>query len=347
MKPIDFLKHRVAFSGLPFGELENTLGRVGEGEAWEAAFAAAALDLRRLAEARQMAGGLGSAAQAWLWTAAACQAASLGMHLDPDRDGWPGRVTRLRRSARSAYRRALALDPDLGRPVALDLGAARVRGYLREPRGVVRATLVLFNGLDSICEVELHRFGEVFVRGGFAVLTLAIPDTLGGGGEGVGFRVELAAPAIADWVEGRTALRRAPLGSFGVSFGGHLALRLLSGDPRFRAAAAVSPAAWLDTSQLALQRVRRMFALAFGVDEGAALDARAAEIQIDALPAPAGRLLVLHMERDELFGPEHCSAIAEWGGDRVEVRRDAAEHVGTSRIHRWLPEICDWFAAEL
>ncbi|MFY9823968.1 MAG: hypothetical protein WAM82_21500, partial [Thermoanaerobaculia bacterium] len=78
-----------------------------------------------------------------------------------------------------------------------------------------------------------------------------------------------------------------------------------------------------------------------------ALDDRAAEVRLDGLPAPAGRLLVLHMERDELFGPQHCAAIAEWGGGRVEVRRDVAEHVGTSRIHCWLPEVCDWFAAEL
>jgi hypothetical protein len=347
MRTLDFLRHRVAFSGVPFGEMEAALGRIGEGEAWEAAFESAACGLRRLAEARQVAGCEASAAQAWLWAAASFQAASIGMHLDPDRDDWPGRVTRLRRLARRAYGRALALDRELGRAVTIGLGSGGVRGYLREPRGAVRGTLVLLNGLDSICEAELHRFGEAFVGRGFAVLTLAVPDTLGAGQDGVGFRVENAAPAVAEWVRHRTALRRVPLGAFGVSFGGHLALRLLAGDPRFQAAAAVSPAAWLDTRQLALQRVRRMFSLAFGTGEGEALDERAAEVRIDGLPAPAGRLLLLHMEQDELFGPQHCAAIAGWGGDRVEVRRDMAEHVGTSRIHRWLPEICDWFAAEL
>ena len=94
MRTLDFLRHRVAFSGVPFGEMEAALGRIGEGEAWEAAFEAAARGLRQLAEARQVAGCEASAAQAWLWTAAAFQAASIGMHLDPDRDGWPGRVTR-------------------------------------------------------------------------------------------------------------------------------------------------------------------------------------------------------------------------------------------------------------
>lgn len=347
MRTIDFLKYRVAFSGLPFGELEEALSRVHEGGAWERSFQKAARGLRQMALQRQVAGFRSSAAQAWLWAAAAYQAASLGMHLDPEGSGWQKRIQRLRHMAKSAYAHGLLLDRSLGRPVVIATRAGEVHGYVRWPSARVRGTIVLLNGLDSICEVELHRFGEAFLRRGFAVLALAIPDTSGAGNGEMGFRAEYAAPALADWIERHRVLGHGPLGAFGVSFGGHLAMRVLAGEPRFRAGAAVSPAAWLDRRQLGLRRVRQMFSLAFGTGEGPKLDQLAAEIRLSDLPAPRGCLLVLDMEGDELFGPQHCATICDWGAGRVEVRRLAAEHVGTSRVHCWLPEVCDWFQNEL
>jgi dienelactone hydrolase len=345
MNTIDFLRHRVTFSGLPFGELESALHRTREGARWERAFRDAAHTLRRLAVAREEVGRGLSAAQAWLWTASAYQAATLGMHLDPEQTGWPQRIRRLRHLAKSSYTQALAHDGTLGRPVCIPVGAEKICGYLRSPQPEARGVVVLVNGLDSICEVELHRFGEPFLARGFATLALELPDTTGRGMKSLGFQAEHAASAIADWVESRGA--RGSLAVFGVSFGGHVAARLLAGDRRFRAAVAVSPVARLEAYQLGLCRIRRMLSLVFGIEDGPRLDAFATGIRLDALPSPHGRLLVLHMEEDELFGPHHPAALAEWAGSRAEVWRLEAEHVGTSRIHCWLPEVCDWLAAEM
>lgn len=378
----EFLGHRAAFCGLPFGELTAALARIDAGMRWEVAFLAAARKLRRLAAAWQAGARRRSAVDGWLWAAAAYQVASFGLHFAPEAARWQpggGRLARLRRLAEICYLRALDLDSGLGRAVAIPAaGGGTLRGYWRLPPGGANGAdgaVVLLNGLDSICEVELHRFGDAFLRRGLAVLALRLPEAAaptgdgfggdagaggarraggrggrGGGsgacnaaGAGLGYRAELAAPSIASWIDSRPGLAGRGLGCFGVSFGGHLALRLLAAEPRFAAGVAVSAPAWLDAGPACAARIRRMLALTFGLPEGAGLERYAAAANLDRLPAPEGRLLALAMERDELFGADHLAAIGRWvGRDRFEVRTWAAEHVGTSRIHHWLPDACDW-----
>lgn len=345
MDTVEFLTHRVAFAGLPFGELRAALGRVESGTPWGRSLGASGRSLRRLAHARQSAGAAASSTDAWLWAASAYQAASLELHLEAAPDGRLRRAGRFRSLARACYRRALAADPGLGRSIRLPCAGGEVHGYLRLPPCRPRLAVVLFNGLDSICEAEMHAFGTWMLRRGFAVLALDLPAGLSVRPRRPLLEVEQAAPAVADWLEAE--LGSVPQGAFGVSFGGHLVARALSGEPRFRAGVAVSCGAWMSPELLKVPRMRAMVRFAFAADDERQLQAVARAAAVNRLPPPRGRLLVLHMEDDALFGPEHLPALLRWGGSRVEVRRLAAEHVGTSKVHVWLPEACDWLERSL
>jgi hypothetical protein len=345
---LDFLSYRAAFAGVPYGELQRAVAETRSGGDWEASFRAAACRLHRLALERQATGSVRSAREAWLALAGTYQVASLGLHLMPENRPWALRLRRLRRLATVAYRRALSLDPDLGEVVAVPVdGGGHLRGYLRrvspasgsEPAG----TAVLVNGLDSLCEVELHRFAEAFHSRGFHTLTLALPDRLVEHGGAVGVEAETASAAIGRWLDGQRLQGELRV-AFGVSYGGQVVARLLAGSDAFDAGVAVSPPAWLDDEVVALSRFRRMLAYTFGVDDGAPMEALASRLTLETLAPPNGRLLVLQMSDDRLFDARHGEVFARWGGSAVEIRELAGEHVGTSVVHRWLPEVCDWCA---
>lgn len=352
MNHTSYLAHRAAFCGVPSGELLRALELVRGGTPWEAAFLASARRLRRLGEAREAresATSAISAAEAWIRAASAYQVASFGMHLDPERSAWNARALRQRRLAELCYRRGLALDPARGRRVALS--AVGLSGYLRRPtvplaRGPV-GTVVLVNGLDSICEVELCQFGERFLDRGFATLALGLPAAPGPERGPIDRRAERLASGVADWIEDQPDLADRPIVAFGVSFGGHVVARLLAGDGRFTAGVAVSAPARLDTGGLTIARIRRMFALMFDLANDREIEVAAAELNLAGLPRPEGKLLALHMEDDQVFGLDHLEALCAWGGDRVQVRRYPGEHVGTSNMHCWLPEACDWLIETL
>ncbi|MCB1058280.1 MAG: hypothetical protein KDD11_22500, partial [Acidobacteria bacterium] len=343
---VDFLSYRAAFCGVPYGEQRQALAAVTDGtESWQRGFAGAARRLHRAATAAGLADHPTTASRTWLAVAGTYQAASLGFHLETEPRGWRRRLGRWRRLARAAYARAMDLDPSLAEPVTVPVPGGRVAGYLRRSPGPSAGTVVLVNGLDSMSEVELHRFAEPFLERGFHTLALGLPDPAPACGGSVGPRSERAASAIVDWVVSRGLLGPGRLlAAFGVSFGGQVVARLMSGDPRFAAGVAVSPPAWIDEPVLEQTRFRRMLAQAFGVDDGPGARRVAGELSLSGLRVPRGDLLVLGMLDDALFGPAHVDAYSRWGGDAVAVREIAAEHVGTSKIHLWLPAVCDWCA---
>lgn len=347
MDLLQFLTYRAAFTPLPFGEIQAALGQVRHGHRWSDAFREAARRLRWQAEQAEVGGRFLSAAQAWQWVASACQVATFGLPVEPEERRRLRSVARLRRMARIAYLRALRLDAGLGRPVMVPCAGTAIHGYLRLPVCRPAPLVLLLNGLDSVCEVELHAFGTWLQAHGLGALALDLPAASASRPRRPCFAVEQMASAIADWASGQLDVARGPLGLFGVSFGGHLVARMLAGDARFAAGVAVSPVARLGPDEFRVPRIRRMFAWTFDLPDRRAVRHLAATIRLDRLPSPKGRLLVYHMQQDHLFGPAHVQAFCDWGGEMVEVRRLCAEHVGTSLIHRWLPEACDWLADQL
>jgi len=300
-----------------------------------------------MARRAELAGDMEWAAEAWRWTACAYHAASLGFHFGTNGHNDRREIVRMRRMAHAAYLRAVRSDPCLARPVWIRCGESFIGGYLRLARKRRSAAVVLFNGLDSICEVEMHAFGDWLLTRGLSVLSLDLPSGLFVTPRQPHLAVEALAPSIADWIATQPTLKPHSIGAFGVSFGGHLVARVLSGDPRFRAGVAVSPAAWMTTKELAHGRVRLMFSIAFDLHSEVEVQALAEKIQISRVGPPRGRLLFYNMEHDELFGAEHKEAYIAWAGPTIDVRSYSAEHVGTSCVHSWMPEACAWLNHEL
>jgi dienelactone hydrolase len=345
---LEFLMHRMMLMGLPYGEVRESAERARAGQSWKKICLDLARQMRHLAKAAATNGQV-SAAQAWRWTACAYHAASLAQHLQPDEHHGFKDVLKLRGLARESYLKSIEHDLTLARPVKIPAGGSVISGYLRLPLsgGDAPPVVVLLNGLDSLCEVEMHIFGDWMLARGLAVLALDLPSSFATIPRVPRFAVEELAPAIADWIAQSPECASSRMGAFGVSFGGHLVARLLAGDARFRSGVAVSPPAWMGPSELKLNRIRRIFACAFNLSDEREIDGLAARMDIRKLPPPEGRLLVYQMMQDQLFGPEHVETLRRWGGDAVEVRKIDAEHVGTSRYHLWLPEACDWLSLRL
>jgi dienelactone hydrolase len=347
MNAVEALSCRMAFSGLPAGEVQRIVRRTECGSTWLRACLHSARGLRQLATRSEAEGRLGAARDAWLWAAAAYQAASFCVHFAPTAASLR-HLARVRRLARVAYARAMAADGSVGVPVEIPCGDRIVRGYLRRPAGVTRdvPVVVLLNGLDSICEVEMHAFGTWLLSRGCATMALDLPADASSPSRVPMLDVEHAAEAITTFAGQLDGIRRDACGAFGVSFGGYLSARMLTAGGPFRSSVAVSPPAWIDR-QAVPARIRTMLGWTFGAATDAELEAVTARIRIAALPRPRGKLLLFQMDQDQLFDERHAQAIATWGGSAVETRRVAAEHVGTSSFHQWLPFACDWLQSEL
>ncbi|HEV7239538.1 MAG TPA: alpha/beta hydrolase [Thermoanaerobaculia bacterium] len=346
MDPLESLVCRMSFSGVPLGEIQRIVRRTEAGASWLRACLESAGGMRRLARRNESERRQGAACDAWRWTAAAYQAASFCAHFDPV-PAAQRQMQRARRLARAAYLRAIALDEDVAEPVSVPFGDHPIHGYFRRPRRRGLApVVVLLNGLDSVCEVEMHAFGAWLLSRGFAVLALDLPADAASASRAPLLQVERAAAAIASFTDDLDGVRPGARGAFGVSFGGHLAARLLTVPGAFRCGVAVSPPAWIGRGELP-PRVETMLAWAFDATTGEDLDAVTAHANLRMLPKPHGRLLLFHMDRDRLFDEQHARAFVAWGGDAVTVRHVDAEHVGTSSYHQWLPFACDWLRSEL
>lgn len=342
MKTIEFLQYRASFAGIPFGELQTVMSNVQTGGDWMQSCCEIARRLRKVAEQSELAGRRVSAAQTWRWAASTYHIASFGFHIEPGKFSLK-KIIKLRRLARLAYLRAIQNEPQkvCSVSIACGDGGASINGYLRRPAATGAPLIVLLNGLDSMCEVEMHTFGTWLLERNLAVLAVDLPSSFSTKPRNPRFDMENLATSIADWAESQS-FEAGKIGAFGVSFGGHLAARLLAGDSRFRSGVAVSPSAWISHRELQVERLRGMFAWSFALQTLNEIDALSSLIRLEGLPKPAGNLLVLQMEKDELFGQEHTRAFQNWGEEKVSIRRRQAEHVGTSQIHYWLPEVCDW-----
>lgn len=335
----DFVLHRVAFAGLPYGALREAEAAHGAPHAWRKGMLQQARQLRARARQAQDSGAAASAAQYFRWAGVAYHGATLGPDL-AELDALP-RVSRLRGLAVAAYRRALKQDPSC-RSLLLEDGTGRVAGYCRWPERVPRGVVVLLNGLDSLCEVELHAFGTGLLERDVVALSLDLPARFSSTGRR-DMQIERLLPSLRRWLAAHD-LGRLPLGVFGVSFGGYLAARMLAGDTPFAAGVAISPPAWIDAQHRAHPYFSRMFSWSFRTDGPEELARLAATVSLDHLAAPGAPMRLYAMTEDRLFGPAHTQAYARWGGPRIEVRTVPAEHVGTSSFHLWLPDVFDWFA---
>src|SRR5207248_734242 len=131
MDILQFLLHRVAFFGLPSGEVQRIRAGVEAGQSWADVCGDIAASLEQLAEDCEAVGRRRSAAQAWRWTACALHATSFVLHLSPGEPELFAKAISLRASARAAYHRALRADATLADAVEIAVGEQTIHGYYR------------------------------------------------------------------------------------------------------------------------------------------------------------------------------------------------------------------------
>src|SRR5262245_57906586 len=95
---------------------------------WTGAFLASARQLKHVAKEAENNKNVQTAAEMWRWVGCAYHAASFGFHVQPDRQQWGVRVSRLRQAARVAYGRALRFRPSWGLPVIVHCGGESIQG---------------------------------------------------------------------------------------------------------------------------------------------------------------------------------------------------------------------------
>ena len=340
MNVLEHLHYRALFAGIPFGELQSVVSGLSADSDWLHASLRMARKLKTHARIAENANRKISAAQLWQWTASAYHIASFGYQFKKNH-AVLARIGKLRRLAHLSYLKSIQNASDRILPVAIPYGGSVIRGYLRRATPPESPLAVLFNGLDSLCEVELHSFGSWMLNHGISVLAIDLPACFTGVPRKPRVDVENLAPFIADWAE-KNSFSSSRLGAFGVSFGGYLVARFMSGDSRFRCGVAVSPPAYLGEKELRHEKIRWMLAWSFNLKSEPEIDQLCSAISLASIPRPEGKLLVLEMGDDRIFDHQHIEEFQKWGGDRVETRHRMAEHVGTSQIHYWLPDVSEW-----
>src|SRR5262245_28610143 len=144
-----------------------------------------------------------------------------------------------------------------------------MRGYIRLPRGVRPApVVVLFNGTNAVKE-ELHWWGDALLERGLAVIIFDGPG-LGRTWNRFSMVAELClvGVAILDHFETWSELDAGAVGFMGLSLGGYLSIRIAFHDPRVKAVAAISPPYSADIYwNVTLSSMRRELAALYNTDE--------------------------------------------------------------------------------
>jgi 2,6-dihydroxypseudooxynicotine hydrolase len=254
----------------------------------------------------------------------------------------------LRWRVRRAYQRLAPLLSPVAEPLDVTFAGQRLPGWLRVAREGAPC-VVLLNGLDSAQEVELATFAEGFLERGLSVYTFEGPGqgTLAGILPLTCF--DEAFPAVVETLRSHRSVGAAPLGVFGMSFGGYLACRVAAGEPRV--AACVSLGGFQDgrvLPRLPLMEqalVRR----AYGVAPDAPLQFLQEQVSLAPL---AGKLkcplLVVHGSEEPLVDMVQVNKLLLWarGLTRVNIL-EGSEHVCTDRFGECLPVMWDWMADTL
>lgn len=256
---------------------------------------------------------------------------------------------KLRSSSRRCYKKLLPLlDPS---PIRCEIPFQSVLlpGYLRVAYPGAPC-VILIGGLDSSKEVELHYFAEMFLKRSCSVFYFDGP----GQGELLG-HVPIAGcfgAAVTSAIRFLTSDERvgaAPIGCFGVSFGGYLACRAAASNPRIEAC--ISIGGFFDARILkrlppiASAAVRKAFGFSVHDDMSEVAQHITLEPLRGQMKCP---LLIVHGTEDHLVDMAQIEAMKDWASGSVETMvLEGSEHVCSDRFHDCLPVMGDWMADSL
>ena len=226
-----------------------------------------------------------------------------------------------------------------------------VPAWVRAPRGEPRGLVLMIGGADTNKE-ELHHWGTELARRGLRVVAFDGPGQgeLAARYDRLVMRFDAfhrAVSAVVDW-----ALEQwpdaGPVGIFGNSLGGYLALDAGRRDKRI--AAVISNGGFCDARQRQAwpAPVVKAFGSCLGLGDDDAILAHVAEhldlTRVEAVNEPAA--LVVHGGREDLSGEDEAADAARIMDGTLLVLSDGW-HTCTNRDHVVSPLFADWLVEAL
>jgi len=246
---------------------------------------------------------------------------------------------------------ALPLLRPPGERIEISYEGKILAGILRKPTGIERPPVVMMAvGLDSTKE-EGDAYETPFLARGMATLIFDGP----GQGEGqYDFAIrgdyEVAAKAVADYVQTRDDLDGRRLGMWGVSLGGYYAPRAAAFEKRIKACIALGGpfdwgAAWDGLPELTREafRVRSHARTADEAKKNAATLSLAGVAQNITCP-----IFIVNGRQDRIVPAADAERLArEVKGPAKLMMIEDGNHIATNRAYRWRSQSADWMADQL
>lgn len=355
------------YGGAELGEVDavgrQLLDRVGDDDAWFAAWAAMGDAVREDAEAAASAGRGLTAANGFL-RASSYYHIGERFKLPKDDDA----LDAYRKGVDSFGRYAELVDGPPVERVEVPFEGTSLPAYLTLPAGGggPYPCVVFFDGLDITKELQFVRGVDELRRRGVGCLVIDGP----GNGESIRFRglalrpdYEAAGSAALDYLGGRSEVDAARVGVMGISLGGYYAARCASKEPRF--AACVCWGGIWDYQATWRRRIAESFGGAMSVagdhicwvlgcdtfDEALErLGAYALDGVVQEMRCP---YLLLHGARDEQIPLADAEAVfaAVGSADKelrvFDERTGGATHCQNDRLMVGTVAWADWFADRL
>jgi 2,6-dihydroxypseudooxynicotine hydrolase len=246
---------------------------------------------------------------------------------------------------------ALPLLRPPGERVEISYEGRTLAGILRKPAGIERPPVVMMAvGLDSTKE-EGDAYETPFLARGMATLIFDGP----GQGEGqYDFAIrgdyEVAATAVADFVQTRSDLDGGRLGMWGVSLGGYYAPRAAAFEKRIKACIALGGpfdwgAAWDGLPELTREafRVRSHARTTDEAKRNAATLSLAGVAHNITCP-----IFIVNGRLDRIVPAADAERLArEVKGPATLMLIEDGNHIATNRAYRWRSQSADWMADQL
>ena len=338
---IDVWLPRFLGSGIPIGDITNTLGRVKSWEDWGREWMATATVHEVVATEAGEAGRLKTAADAWE-LAARCHHLAYFLSVrtpeihDEGLRRMLGCYDRAYAGLRPVVQKVSIVGPD-------DLEMMALLSIVEPGAPIV----IVLPGLDSTKETR-HGARAGWMARGFSVLSLDGP----GQGEASQWSTarpdyERAITATVDWIEARDDIDASRIGLFGSSLGGYYAPRAAALEPRIKAVVGnCGPFNWAECWDILPVVTREAFAHYSGADDIDHARALAEEFSLEGVMSHLDRpLLVVHGSDDPLIPPEQGRRIVDEAGGPAEfVLVDGGNHGISNLRYRMVPLVHDWMS---